>query len=206
MNKEMTKQIDSKLLAKFNDIEFSKMMSSGGAMYQAQITKNSLDFLFAYLKTTFNATIYSKPYIIVQESDVANISLGRSVPYIVQQQQSVSTGSNIINAIQYRDIGLTLNYTLNAVRDSIVKVNFQYENSSMGGGGVLGNPVFLQDKFSTVFEMDIKNVVLLGGVDSRNVSKRRDGVGMKLVDLFVGKAEDKSSDRQIMICLDIEKA
>ena len=71
-------------------------------------TPGSSNITIDALSQLTDVRVLSSPSVVVQDNSEAVLTVGQEVPIQTQQQQSISTASNIINSIEYRDTGVIL--------------------------------------------------------------------------------------------------
>jgi general secretion pathway protein D len=62
--------------------------------------------------------VLSRPYILASDNQLANIFIGSTVPFVTNSQ--ITEAGQLINTVQYRDIGLNLNVTPHINPDGVV--------------------------------------------------------------------------------------
>ena len=93
----------------------------------------SMDFqaTLRALETVGKLDVLSRPYLLASENQEASITVGNEVPYITNSR--VSDTGQIINTIEYRDIGIILTVTPYIGPDGMVIMDVSQEISSLTG-------------------------------------------------------------------------
>lgn len=81
------------------------------------------------LETTGVLDVLSRPYILTRDNQEANILVGEEVPFVTNSR-TTDTG-NVINTIEYRDIGIILGVTPQINDEGLVVLTVSQELSSL---------------------------------------------------------------------------
>jgi general secretion pathway protein D len=134
------------------------------------------------LETNFQATLHalesmgkldvlSRPYILASDNQLASIIVGQSVPIPINSQ--ITDTGNIINSLEYVDVGIILNVTPHINPEGLVILDVNPEISSLTGQTVaisngVGAPVFdTRSAMSRVGVLDGKTIVIGGLMEDK---------------------------------------
>lgn len=118
--------------------------------------------------------VLSRPYILASDNQLANIFIGSRVPFITNSQ--ITEAGQLINTIQYNDIGLNLNVTPHINPDGLVilDVNPEVEQLTAQSVEITANtssPVISKRSAeSRIGVLDGQTVVIGGMMEDRKTS------------------------------------
>ena len=158
--------------------------------------KDTLDIAFQWLLTAQDAKVLSSPNILISRNEVSRIVTGEEIPI----QEANSTGNTLSLSTKFKSVGVTLEVEPSMInRDNVTlrvypKVSnvIRYENVSAGGDTSYPVPVISARSVETYLRMQDKQVVMMGGLYSRNDSLSQQRVpilsDLPLIgELFTGK-------------------
>lgn len=130
---------------------------------------NSADKVRAVLNALADdslVNVLSSPSVMVLDNQSARIQVGDEVPIVTQQQQSVSTTSNLVNSIQYRDTGVVLQVTPRVNPGGLVIMDVDQEVSNISTQKVEGidSPIIRTRNIKSSVAVQSGQVVVLGGL------------------------------------------
>jgi general secretion pathway protein D len=126
------------------------------------------------IATTFHALavagkidVLSRPYILTSDNQEANILVGQNVPFVTNSRTD-SVG-NIINTIQYQDVGIILDVTPHINSDGLVVMDVNPEISDESDKTVqiqagVNAPVFDSRSASTHVGVHDGDTIVIGGL------------------------------------------
>lgn len=86
-------------------------------------------FSFSELKTAVN--VLSTPQLLTSDNKEAEIVVGKNVPFISKRERDLTTTNTVINAIERKDVGITLRITPQINEGDFVKLNIFQEISNL---------------------------------------------------------------------------
>ncbi len=116
----------------------------------------------AYKKDS-DVQILSTPQILTTDNQEAKISVGKNVPFQTTATAS-TTGTEIYNSFEYRDIAKTLKITPQISKDRMVRLQISLEISDLKGSNVEFRPTTLKRTVETTAIVKDGNTVVLGGL------------------------------------------
>ena len=112
--------------------------------------------------------ILSTPQILTTDNQEAKISVGSNVPFQTTATAS-STGNEVYNSFEYRDVGKTLKITPQISKDRMVRLQLSLEVSSLDSNTDF-RPTTLKRTVETTAIVKDGNTVVLGGLIDDTVS------------------------------------
>ena len=153
---------------------FGLTSATGGGLAVQLLEKNFTATIRA-LETQGKLDVLSRPYILASDNQLSSITVGQEVPFITNSQ-TTDTGQ-IINTIQYSDIGILLDVIPHINPDGLVILDVAPEISAISNTNVqitnnVTSPVF--DKRSAQSRVAVQdgNTVVIGGLmeDKDNIT------------------------------------
>jgi general secretion pathway protein D len=139
--------------------------STGGLV--VSLLETNLNVTLHALATDGKLDVLSRPYILASDNQLATITVGQEVPFITNTQ-TTETGQ-IINTIQYQDVGIILNVTPHINPEGLVILDVAPEISQLTGTTVpitagVGAPIIA--KRSAESRVAIRNgqTIVIGGL------------------------------------------
>ena len=136
---------------------FGENISIGGINYPTIAA-----IIQAYKRDT-DVHILSTPQILTTDNQEAKISVGQNVPFQTTTTAS-TTGSEIFNSFEYRDVGTTLTITPHISQDRMVRLELSLEVSDLSGTSLSGQAITLKRTVDTTAIVKDGNTVVLGGL------------------------------------------
>lgn len=118
--------------------------------------------------------VLSRPYILASDNQLANIFIGDTVPFVTNSQ--ITEAGQLINTVQYRDIGLNLNVTPHINPDGVVILDVNPEVQELTAQNIqitnnTNSPVISKRSAdSRIAVMDGQTIVIGGMMDDRKTS------------------------------------
>jgi len=148
---------------------------------------------FNYLLTEFDGRVLSSPYCILQNKTKATMNFGQRIPTL--QSKSSTTAGELIQNVEYTDIGLILNMGIELVGDCIYS-DLSIRNSSvLEDVGVEGNPQFSNDSIQVNLVMKSGNVAVIAGLKRQGLERSRKSI------LFPFSYFKKNEKREMLVCV-----
>jgi len=119
------------------------------------------------LANTNKIDVLSRPYILASDNQLASIMVGQEVPFVTASNQT--TAGNIVNTIQYQDIGIILNVTPHINPDGLVILDVNPQISALTGQTVtiqagVNAPVFDNRQAQTRVAIKSGHTIVIGGL------------------------------------------
>jgi general secretion pathway protein D len=142
--------------------------SSGGLA--VNLVEGSVTTTLHALAVAGKMDVLSRPYILTSDNQEANILVGQNVPFI-SNTRTDATG-NIINTVQYQDVGIILDVTPHINADGLVVMDVNPEISDIsaqtiqiqGGPNPVNQPIFDSRSASTHVGVRDGNTIVIGGL------------------------------------------
>jgi general secretion pathway protein D len=118
--------------------------------------------------------VLSRPYILASDNQLANIFIGSTVPFITNSQ--ITEAGQLINTVQYRDIGLNLNVTPHINPDGVVILDVNPEVQQLTAQNIAitnntNSPVISKRSAdSRIAVVDGQTIVIGGMMEDRKTS------------------------------------
>lgn len=127
--------------------------------------------------TTVN--VISSPHLMVLDNQTAELKVGTEVPVVTQQQQSTdANNSNLVNTVQFKDIGVILQVTPRISSDGTISMEIEQEVSnvvrSINSGEL--TPTISQKSVKSSIVSQSGETIVLGGLISDEETKTRNGL------------------------------
>lgn len=151
---------------------------TGGGGISFTVTGEDFNFLIRALQTEGNVEILSRPSILVQDNQEANITVGTRVPTV--QDVVISTGGVVTPSVTYEKVGVIMTVTPIVNSDGYVSMEIKPEISSLGTSNVtvasgVTLPTFNERSAETTVTVKDGETIIIGGLietsDSRSGSK-----------------------------------
>jgi general secretion pathway protein D len=134
------------------------------------LVKGGITSTLHALAVTGKMDVLSRPYILTSDNQEANILVGQNVPFI-SNTRTDSTG-NIINTVQYQDVGIILDVTPHINTDGLVVMDVNPEISDIssqtiqiqGGPNPVNQPIFDSRSASTHVGVRDGDTIVIGGL------------------------------------------
>ena len=198
-------------------IEYLASFGINGRGVDAQLTGGGLSFTLegagqtrALLRLAYEdnrVALRSLPRLIVKSGESGNIFAGSQVPVISQRAEGVQVegSTSIVQQIQYRNTGVTLNITPIVQANGLVdlEINQNFSETRATGAASL-TPTILTRDLSTSMTLRDGQSVLMGGLISESQSKGRSGVpGLSRVPVLgrLFRADSYQNDRTELVVM-----
>ncbi len=155
---------------------FGVAAQTDGAFYR--LLTDDLEMTLRGLATVAKLEVLSRPSILARNNEQAIITLGNEVPFITNSR--VTQDGQIINTVEYRDIGIILNVTPRITRSGLVEMYVAPEISTLSGDTVkisetIEAPIIAKRAAETVVMVPDGMTVVIGGLmeDSKTDAVRK---------------------------------
>ncbi len=130
------------------------------------------------LESSSEVNVLSTPNLLTLDNEQAEIQVGKNLPFITGQSQSV--GGNVLTTIERRNVGITLKITPHIVGEKMVRLDIYQEISSLTveptiNVNILGPTINKRATKTSVLVNDGQTVVI-GGLVQRKVNIKKEGV------------------------------
>ncbi|MYF29503.1 MAG: hypothetical protein F4169_11740, partial [Gammaproteobacteria bacterium] len=170
-------------------IEYLANFGINGRSVDAQLTAGGVSFTLdgagatrALLRLAYEdnrVALRSLPRLIVKSGESGNIFAGSQVPILSQRAEGVQVegSTSIVQQIQYRDTGVTLNITPIVQANGLVdlEINQNFSETRAAGAASL-TPTILTRDLSTSMTLRDGQSVLMGGLISESQSQGQSGL------------------------------
>jgi len=131
------------------------------------ITGEDFSFLLRALQTEGRLEVISRPSIMVQDKQEANITVGERVPVVTDVV--VSTGGVVTPSVNYEEVGIILDVTPIINPDGYVSLEIAPEISAIGASSVtissgVSLPTFTERSASTTVTVKDSETIIIGGL------------------------------------------
>jgi general secretion pathway protein D len=183
-------------------------VGSAGLTYTLSGLEDVRAVLNAFVSSS-RATILSTPRLMVRSGSSASITVGNEVPTLTSQSTSTQVqagNSGILQQIQYRRTGITLNIqpTVFAGRRVDLTISQEVSSSQPNTTSNIDSPIILNRQLSTQLTLNDGQSILLGGLISSSRSQGETGIPV-LKDLpVIGqlfRSDKNSQDRTELVIL-----
>lgn len=146
-------------------LENAAAIAAGGGVYK--IVSDDLTLLIRALAVAGKTEILSRPSILARNSQLATIVVGQEVPFVTNSR--TDNNGNLINTVQYQDIGIILRVTPFISSDGMVEMILAPEISALSdktveiGSGLVA-PVIDKRSADTVVVTPNGKTVAIGGL------------------------------------------
>lgn len=140
------------------------------------ITGEDFNFLLRALQSDGSLEVLSRPVIMVENNQEANITIGDSVPFL--RGSNVSDSGQVNSTVEYEDVGIILNVTPHINPDGYVNLEINPEISSLNQGSNvqisegLTAPTFTNRSAQTVITVKDSETVVIGGLIQTQEDRR----------------------------------
>jgi general secretion pathway protein D len=140
-----------------------------GGFYR--IIEDDLEITVAALAEVAKLEVLSRPSILARNNQLAIITIGKEVPFI--RNSRVTQDGQIINTVEYEDIGIILQVTPHITSDRLVEMDVMPEISTLTGETVsisagIEAPVFAKRSAQTRVVVPDGKTVVIGGLMEDN--------------------------------------
>ena len=131
------------------------------------VTGGDLTFFLRALQSQGKLEVLSRPQILASDNQPANINVGQRVPFVTNSQ--VSDTGNVVNTIQYQDVGILLNVVARISDDGFVNMDVRPEISSLSTSSVqvseaVSAPIINSRSAETKVTVQDGHTIVIGGL------------------------------------------
>lgn len=131
------------------------------------------------LSQVTDVTMVSAPQVMVLDNQSAKLQVGDQVPIVTQVSTSVVTADpRIVNSVQYRDTGVTLEVTPRVNASGLVTLEIAQEVSdvSVTTSSTINSPTIAQRKILSTVAIRSGETVALGGLIRESTTGGKQGI------------------------------
>lgn len=141
---------------------------------------SGLDFnaTLSFLESNSKVNIVSRPRLLVRDGKAASMNVGTEVPVITQSVSEVESSDKVLQTVQYRSTGVSLQVTPTINAKGVVSLSLSQSVSEAGENksSTIDSPIILNRSFNTELLALNGKTVVLGGLISENTSSGSSGV------------------------------
>ncbi|MEM7270649.1 MAG: secretin N-terminal domain-containing protein [Pseudomonadota bacterium] len=125
-----------------------------------------------------DVTVISSPKLLVRDNQSANLQIGDQVPIVTRTAEGADLDARIVNAVEYRDTGVSLTVTPRINSGGYVSLTVDQEISSVSQTTSSGidSPTISRRSVSTDVTIRDGQTVVLGGLIQDNSTGSRTGI------------------------------
>ena len=165
---------------------------------------NRLGALFKSLAEDGRASILSSPSVIAANGKTSTINVVDQIPITSSVLNSATNPPVTTTSVEYRDVGVILNFTPFINDEGLVTMEIEQEVSDISGGSTAtGNPSFFKRSISTNLVASQDQSIVLGGLVKEKKSRDRSGLPffykIPIIGWLFGAREDSISRSELLI-------
>ena len=162
------------------------------------------------LQSVTNVKVLSSPQVLVLDNEAARLQVGNLVPYLTTSSQStISSGSPVINSIEYRETGVIMEVTPRVNSGGLVTLDVSQEVSDIDTAATsnsqIQSPTFLQRKVSSRVVVQDGQTVGLAGLIRDNLSQGNSGIpwlkDIPLLGLLAGSQSNVRGRTELLVLI-----
>ena len=150
----------------------------GNGAFAVISDRNNFNIFINALNNITRVKMLSAPHIIAADNREAHILVGQSIPILTSTQTSVLANSNVVNSVQYRDVGKILTVLPQVNSKGLVNLQVRQEVSAVQSQafGATNSPSFSTREAETTLVVQDGATVIIGGIIDDAISSQRQGV------------------------------
>ncbi|QIE55273.1 type II secretion system secretin GspD [Pikeienuella piscinae] len=170
----------------FNDRDGVVTLTNTGAQITPQFpgfaftigTSLGAEAIIEALDSVTDLTVVSSPKLLVRDGQTATLQIGDQVPIVTQTAEGFDDNARIVNAVEYRDTGVTLRVTPRVNSGGFVSLEVDQEVSSVTATTTSGidSPTISRRSVTTDVTIRSGQTVVLGGLIQDSSSAGRNGI------------------------------
>ncbi|OYV37951.1 MAG: hypothetical protein B7Z80_11415 [Rhodospirillales bacterium 20-64-7] len=141
---------------------------------------NAAPVALSALEAVTKVRVLSSPELMVLDGQTASLKVGNSVPYLSQTSQStVTSTSDVIQSIDYRDTGVIMQVTPHIGNDGLVTMDIRQEVSGVSPTVTttgINSPTFTERTIASRVAVQDGQTIGLAGLISDNDSRENSGL------------------------------
>lgn len=139
----------------------------------------NISAILSAIDSVTRVDVVSAPEVLVLNNQTATLQVGDQVPIATQQAVGVlTTGAPLVNSIEYRDTGVTLQVTPRVNRGGMVLMDVSEEVSDVAATttSTLNSPTIDERKIKSTIAVRDGETIALGGLISDSRTRSKSGV------------------------------
>ena len=162
------------------------------------------------LQSVTTVKVLSSPQVLVLDNEAARLQVGNLVPFLTTSSQStISSGSPVINSIDYRETGVIMEVTPRVNSGGLVTLDISQEVSDVDTAATdtskIQSPTFLQRKVSSRVVVQDGQTVGLAGLIRDNSSRANSGIpwlkDVPLLGLLAGNQNNVRGRTELLVLI-----
>jgi general secretion pathway protein D len=151
--------------------------------------------------------LLSSPSLMVMDNQVAKIQVGSQVPIATQQQQSTVGSSNLLNTIQYKDVGVILSVKPRVTPGGLVQMEIDQTVSNVTNtiSSGLDSPTIDTRRITSSVAVRSGQAVVLGGLIRDDDTTNKSGVpglySVPILGFLFGQTSKDATRRELIVVL-----
>lgn len=170
--------------------------------------QNNATYAINALQTVTTVKVLSSPQLMVLDNESARLQVGNLVPYLTTSSQStLTTGSPVINSIDYRETGVIMEVTPRVNSGGLVTLDIAQEVSDVDtastAASAIQSPTFLERNVRSRVVVQDGQTVGLAGLIRDNSSRNNGGIpwlkDIPLLGLLAGSQNNTRSRTELLV-------
>ena len=180
-------------------------LNAGGLTWTSVSNSGQTRLALNAFASNDSVSILQTPRIMVRSGQSANVSVGSEVP-IISRQSTSDEVAGILQDVQYRKTGITLDVTPTVYSDGRIDLEISQEVSQAAPteSSTINSPTILSRNLNTRLSLQDGSSILIGGLISNNATKGNSRIPI-LGDLpWIGhlfRVDSQSADRSELMVL-----
>lgn len=169
---------------------------------------NNATYAINALQNVTTVKVLSSPQLLVLDNESARLQVGNLVPYLTTSSQStLTTGSPVINSIDYRETGVIMEVTPRVNSGGLVTLDIAQEVSDIDttatANSTIQSPTFLERNVRSRVVVQDGQTVGLAGLIRDNASRGNNGIpwlkDVPLLGLLAGTQNNSRSRTELLV-------
>jgi type II secretion system protein D len=161
-----TRTRDGKTVTAGTNFGVAADFASGGG-FNVSVTGGDLAFFLRALQNNGRLEVLSRPQVLASDNQLAHLNIGQRVPFVSNSR--IDTNGNVLNTIEYRDVGIILDMTPRISPNGSVKMVIHPEVSSIATSTVaistgLNATIFNTREATTTVTVQDGHTIIIGGL------------------------------------------
>jgi general secretion pathway protein D len=166
--------------------------------------KNNTSAALNALQAVTTVKVLSSPQVLVLDNEPARLQVGNLVPYLTSSSQStITTGSPVINSIDYRETGVIMEVTPRVNSGGLVTLGIDNSVSTTTTG--INSPTFTERKVTSRVVVQDGQTVGLAGLISDNLSRTNQGIpwlkDIPVLGLLAGQQSNARTRTELLVLI-----
>ena len=162
----------------------------------------------AALQAVTTVKVLSSPQVLVLDNEPARLQVGNLVPFLTSSSQStLTTGSPVINSIDYRETGVIMEVTPRVNSGGLVTLDISQEVSDVDTAATstsaIQSPTFMQRNVSSRVVVQDGQTVGLAGLIRDSASRSNGGIpwlkDVPLLGLLAGRQDNVRGRTELLV-------